>query len=214
MTKKISNKQLAANRNNAKKSSGPRTKAGKARVRANALKHGLTAERVLLRDETEEDFEEFRSDLFEQFAPEGVLEGQLVERLVTLLWRLKRVPAFEAALYYWMDHYELEQESCDPRPLGRNPRSLKKLVYSIKLAEQNGDEDAIAEQRERSIDLQDGRTLDGMFSSGVFDKVIRYETTLQRQLKETLRDVLDLQQKRFDREKEEATKARSFKTAN
>lgn len=41
-------KQIAANRRNAKKSTGPRTPAGKSNVRLNALKHGLTAQSVVL----------------------------------------------------------------------------------------------------------------------------------------------------------------------
>jgi hypothetical protein len=39
----MSDRQILANRRNSKKSTGPRTESGKKRVRANALKHGLSA---------------------------------------------------------------------------------------------------------------------------------------------------------------------------
>lgn len=42
-------KQVAANRRNAKKSTGPKTKIGKSRPRATAIRHGLTAETVVAR---------------------------------------------------------------------------------------------------------------------------------------------------------------------
>ena len=40
-------KQIAANRQNAKNSTGPRTERGKRRSRRNAIRHGLTAETVI-----------------------------------------------------------------------------------------------------------------------------------------------------------------------
>ena len=45
------NNQITANRRNARKSTGPRKTAGKARSGGNALKHGLTATQVVLFDE-------------------------------------------------------------------------------------------------------------------------------------------------------------------
>jgi hypothetical protein len=41
-------RQIAANRENAKRSTGPRSEAGKARSARNALKHGLSAEHVVM----------------------------------------------------------------------------------------------------------------------------------------------------------------------
>ena len=51
--------QINANRENAKRSTGPRSRAGKANVRYNAMKHGLLAEAALLPDEDEATFREF-----------------------------------------------------------------------------------------------------------------------------------------------------------
>jgi len=49
--------QIAANRLNAQRSTGPRTPAGKTRVSSNALKHGLTGREVVLPNENPDDFE-------------------------------------------------------------------------------------------------------------------------------------------------------------
>jgi hypothetical protein len=43
----VSESRISANRSNAQKSTGPRTEEGKARSRANALKHGLYASAVV-----------------------------------------------------------------------------------------------------------------------------------------------------------------------
>jgi len=48
MAPEIIDKQLAANRRNATRSTGPRTPEGKARVKWNALKHGLLARSVVV----------------------------------------------------------------------------------------------------------------------------------------------------------------------
>ena len=50
----MSDRKAAANRQNALKSTGPKTPEGKAAVRHNALKHGLLAEQELLPDEDED----------------------------------------------------------------------------------------------------------------------------------------------------------------
>src|SRR6266481_2073689 len=91
--------QIEANRLNARKSTGPRTTNGKARVSANALKHGLTAHDIIMPYEKAEDFESFRSGLFSSLEPQGELEETLAERIAVDAWRLRRIPILEAALY-------------------------------------------------------------------------------------------------------------------
>ncbi len=92
-------RQIAANKKNARKSTGPRTPTGKARVSSNALKHGLTGKDVVLPNENAHEFESFRKDLLASLAPKGGLESILAKKIVADAWRLWRVPKLEAAIY-------------------------------------------------------------------------------------------------------------------
>ena len=87
-----SNKQLEANRANAKKSTGPRSQQGKARSRLNSRKHGLTAKTLIIVGEYADDFDQLRAELMDEHDPQSALECELVERLAGILWRLRRVP--------------------------------------------------------------------------------------------------------------------------
>ena len=93
-----SNKQLHANRANAIKSTGPRSQAGKARSRLNSRKHGLTAKMLIIVGENADDFDQLRAELMDDHDPQSASECELVERLAGILWRLRRVPFFEAAI--------------------------------------------------------------------------------------------------------------------
>src|SRR5690242_9793123 len=95
----VSNKQIRANKANAERSTGPRSELGKARSRRNALKHGLTAARLMIGDEDPAEFEEFRDALMEQYEPGPPAKRELVEYLATAYWRLRRIPVFEAAIF-------------------------------------------------------------------------------------------------------------------
>jgi hypothetical protein len=92
-------KQIAANRRNAKKSTGPRTPEGKAASARNATKHGLLSRTPLLADENESEFVELRIQIHGELAPMGALETVLVNRIAAQQWRLARIPALEAELF-------------------------------------------------------------------------------------------------------------------
>ena len=66
-------KQINANRRNAQKSTGPRTPEGKARVRFNALKHGMLAKSIILPGkenfESREEFDFLLQSLFDDLQP-------------------------------------------------------------------------------------------------------------------------------------------------
>jgi hypothetical protein len=61
-----SDKQLQANRANAKKSTGPRSQGGKSRSRLNSRKHGLTAKTLIIVGECADDFDQLRAELMEE----------------------------------------------------------------------------------------------------------------------------------------------------
>jgi hypothetical protein len=95
----ISPRKLAANQQNARRSTGPRTPTGKARVKHNALKHGLLAKEVIvpLGDEYKKraEFDHLLDDLCQHYAPVGPIEAMLVDRIAVAYWRLRRATRAE-----------------------------------------------------------------------------------------------------------------------
>jgi hypothetical protein len=84
-----SDRQVAANRRNAGNGTGPRTTMGKQRSRMNALQHGLTAEVLVPNLEDADKYRTSCSLIAGDFQPQSATECQLVERLASLLWRLR-----------------------------------------------------------------------------------------------------------------------------
>ncbi len=92
-------KQTAANRRNAKQSTGPRTAQGKANSRFNALKHGIDAEQQIIFGETGEDLAHLAAEYHEQFQPSTPAMRFLVDTIVDNEWRLRRFRRVEAELW-------------------------------------------------------------------------------------------------------------------
>lgn len=92
-------KKITANRRNARKSTGPRTEAGKMRSSRNALKHGLTAKQVVLSGEDPAGFEALQDSLYAFYQPTNPVAEHLVEQVAASIWRLRRIPEIEAAIY-------------------------------------------------------------------------------------------------------------------
>ena len=92
-------KQIEANRLNALKSTGPRTEEGKRRSRCNAIRHGLTAETVISDLEDRHDYEAFEAAVISDYDAESAVERELVLRLASVLWRLRRATGIETALF-------------------------------------------------------------------------------------------------------------------
>ena len=92
-------RQIEANRRNAGKSTGPTTEEGKQRSRCNAVRHGLTAETVIGALEDAEDYKAFEAAIIADYDAQSAVERELVLRLVSLLWRLRRASTMETGLF-------------------------------------------------------------------------------------------------------------------
>jgi hypothetical protein len=92
-------RQIEANRRNAQLSTGPVTDEGKRRSRQNAVRHGLTAETVIDALEDAEDYAAFEMAITADYDAQSAVERELVLRLASLLWRLRRATAIESGLF-------------------------------------------------------------------------------------------------------------------
>ena len=108
-------KQIAANRRNAQKSTGPRTAEGKAKTRLNPLKHGLTAETILLPFESPDDYRELQQSVLDDLQPQGITQQILVERFVQRHWVAQRLARTERAWLQGLSKCNWPKASNAPR---------------------------------------------------------------------------------------------------
>ena len=101
-----SQKQINANRKNAKKSTGPKTPEGKAKSAQNATTHGLTASSDVIKTESQEQFDAHKQGFLDALSPRNAVEDFLAEHLASLAWRLKRAKRIQNQVFNCMlaDH--------------------------------------------------------------------------------------------------------------
>ncbi len=127
-----SERQIAANRRNAERSTGPRSGAGKAVSACNAVRHGVFARvPVIPGVERAEEWEAHRAGILASLRPVGFLEARLAERAAELLWRLGRVARYECAVVAVQLDEAAEAPTrierlaeAVPRKYGEGPRTL------------------------------------------------------------------------------------------
>jgi hypothetical protein len=119
-------RQIEANRRNACKSTGPITQEGKQRSRCNAVRHGLTAETVIGALEDAEDYKAFEAAIIADYDVQSAVERELVLRLASLLWRLRRATTMETGLLeIQADHLSGFRQARQVQPVSRE------VVYSL-----------------------------------------------------------------------------------
>ena len=91
-------KQINANKKNALLSKGPKTDLGKLNSSKNSLKHGLTAKQLVIGENLKE-FEQYRDQMIEELKPIGILQEQVVFKIIDVGFRLRRIGKIEAGIY-------------------------------------------------------------------------------------------------------------------
>ena len=91
-------KQIRASRENAKKSTGPRTTEGKANSSKNALKHGLMAQDAVIPGEDPAEFDRHLTRLEDTYLPRNYVEKELVRQIGDAMWRMQRLSRIETAV--------------------------------------------------------------------------------------------------------------------
>ncbi len=133
----LSEKQLAANRANAQRSTGPRTEEGKQRSSLNARRHNLTGQVTAMTTEDRIAHEAFSKALISAMAPEGALELQLAQRIATDSWRLNRASAIEDNIFALglcrhaddnIDHPELQAAFAAARTFTAEAKTIELLT--------------------------------------------------------------------------------------
>jgi len=185
--------QLEANRQNAQKSTGPRTEAGKAKSSQNALTHGLTATgESLLPHEEANSYYRFHQEMIDSLHPGSPLENMLVRRITDTLWRLQRVPEAEAQLFNALaerardkvqKENEEEQEAYEKELRWKKPEDVEPLdIRPLP------DDPSAAEALAQAFLKKDSRN--------PFMRLQRYEQALNRTLNRSLHELRELQRER------------------
>src|SRR5450830_280067 len=151
-------KQIEANRRNALKSTGPTTPEGKERSRCNAVRHGLTAETVIAALENAEDYQAFEAAVIADYDAESAVERELVLRLASVLWRLRRATGIETALFESVTENSRKHEH---RLSRENPAGAADLAERNQLLLRAAQESDAAEGNELSSDSK--RDIAGCF---------------------------------------------------
>jgi len=182
-------KQIDANRRNALKSTGPITEEGKQQSRCNAVRHGLTAETVIGSLEDAEDYKAFEVAITADYDAQSAVERELVLRLASLLWRLRRATTIETGLF------EMEAEHLSEPKQGRQvseaSREVVRALFAPDVSVSSLDDlPACAAKAKPSADpaAELTRCYLGLADMPNFalDRLSRYEATLWRQVGQVL----------------------------
>jgi hypothetical protein len=164
--------QIKANRQNAKKSTGPKTAEGKAAVSKNAVKHGLFTD-ALIRGENPADYVVFHDEMLADLAPVGAVETMLAERVISLWWRLRRAER--------MQNQALDDmiETCITNPLPRRLRILESHGMGVPLGDERCLSSHLPLGRVARLDWAHDKSLERMI---MYER--RIESSLNRAMKE------------------------------
>jgi len=200
-------RQFEANRRNSLRSTGPRTEQGKQRSRQNATKHGLTAHTVVDVLEDPAAYRIFETQVLADYLPASTIERELVTRLASLLWRLRRATAIETGLL--QIHAEIlsslngarnpeptpdaEDVDATPSPCAFPPSTEEDRHWAFSSSRSylpnpspNLPPASAPLRRGTPVKLAQCFLRLSNFDNGLFERIGRYETAVWRQVGQTL----------------------------
>jgi hypothetical protein len=184
-------RQIDANRRNARLSTGPKTEEGKSRSRRNAVRHGLTAETVIDALESAEDYATFQMAVTSDYDARTAVERELLLRLASLFWRLRRATAIETGLFKTQAEHLHQFRNRRRAPQGDQPSGAS--VHRLTIAPENDEErggQTFGRDNGSLIDSEPSAKSNDLTQSFVrlsnlptypLDRLSRYEATLWRQ---------------------------------
>ncbi len=131
----VSDRKLAANRENAKKSTGPRSERGKARSSQNAYKHGFFAKPLyptaaqVTQDRS--DYDDMLDGLVDHYQPAGYIENVLVEKIAAGYLRSARIVRHEQVIFGMRHPFEARSAGSLPRYQTAVERQLEKDIERL-----------------------------------------------------------------------------------
>lgn len=198
-----SERQKAANRVNARHSTGPKTPKGKAAVRLNAFRHGLLARDVVLPQEDVDAFEGLWNQIRADLLPVGPIEEFLADQITNAIWRLRRVARAETALFHSRMHgLKADRLAIEVRSYEKSPMpAFFDAIITDNDAHTEASQALRGARYERDRDeVLLGRAIDADAKEGdAFAKLARYERTLERSLFRGLEELRRLQDRRQTR---------------
>jgi hypothetical protein len=102
-------KQVKANRQNALRSTGPKTSVGKTISSVNSIRHGFYSTTVLLPGEDREEYLRLARRIVLAYQPSGILEEEEVRSIVETRWQLRRATRVDSELFQMYGFSEGEQ---------------------------------------------------------------------------------------------------------
>ena len=199
-------RQIEANQRNARKSTGPRTPAGKETAKMNSVKHGLSAEEIVLPSENPEQYDHLHEDLISEFKPLGALEHHLVDRIAGCTWRLRRLYRVEAGVYGLASiRLELSQNLEEMRKYEEMLPNIPHYSYKQLRINDKQKHGKASAQVERTTKVLRGMS-NSLGAAFVFDaenvsalsKLSRYEAAIERSLYRALHELQRVQAARQD----------------
>jgi hypothetical protein len=187
-------RQIEANRRNATRSTGPNTEEGKRRSRGNAVRHGLCAETVIETVEDTEDYCAFEAAIIADYDAQTAVERELVLRLASLLWRLRRATAIETDLLRIQAEILRDRRSkTSSQGHQEQPQAMSFRVIEapILLRDESAGSPHHAVTRRAAYQAASrdlAHCFQGLanFDNGLLERLGRYETALWRQMVQIL----------------------------